>query len=117
MNDNIIHLRLMGCETTETMKHFLDDDILLVDCIRQVLNDPAFDSLEEGLKRHDTKIAFEAAHTLKGVCANTELSPLLNEIVPIVEMLRKGCLEGVDEMNEHLRETRDSLKEQMRQIK
>ena len=44
MNDNIIHLRLMGCETTETMKHFLDDDILLVDCIRQVLNDPAFDS-------------------------------------------------------------------------
>lgn len=85
-----------GCDIRGAMPRFLDDEPFYLECVVQVADDPGFGELKRLLSSGDVKAAFDCAHMLKGVTANTGLTPLYDEIVKIVEPLRAGSMEGLE---------------------
>jgi len=57
------------------------------------LTDKSFESLSGALNAGEVQQAFEAAHTLKGVCANLSFTRLAESASKITEMLRGKNLE------------------------
>ena len=78
------------------MARFLDDEELLIECINDTLDDMGFQQLNDGIEGKDAKAAFEAAHSLKGICGNVGLTPLFEIISPLVEILRRDSLDNVE---------------------
>lgn len=56
--------------------------------IPKIFDDKNFDTLSQGIKEGNIDKAFEAAHSLKGVLGNLELTPILKPVVEITELLR-----------------------------
>ena len=57
-------------------------------CIPKIFDDKNFEALSSGIKEGDLGKAFDAAHSLKGVLGNLELTPILKPMVEITELLR-----------------------------
>ena len=64
--------------------------------VKMFLRDPSYSELEKALKEHDCKAAFQAAHTLKGVCSNLAFIKAGESSREITEMLRAGNLEEAE---------------------
>ena len=109
----LIKLESMGCDMKGAMGRFVDDEELYLSFLGQVIDDPAFVSLGEGIEEKDVRKAFESAHSLKGTIGNMGLTPLYNRIVEIVEPLRAGSLEGIPEKYSTLIAERDDLKKKL----
>lgn len=54
--------------------------------------EPSFDTLCQAMAAGDGQEAFRAAHSLKGICMNLGLAPLLNSVSALTEDLRGGEL-------------------------
>lgn len=52
------------------------------------LDDPSFQTLQQGLAVHDRETAFRAAHTIKGVAQNLGFTGLYESASSLTEMLR-----------------------------
>ncbi len=52
------------------------------------LDDKNFGKLNEAIGQNDKKAAFEAAHALKGMLGNLSLTPLVDPVTEITELLR-----------------------------
>lgn len=109
MNAKLVQLERWGCDVKGALPRFLNDEEFMLECIVQVSQDPAFDELGRSIEAGKTKEAFDAAHTLKGIIANTGLTPLLVIIVAIVELLRRGSTDGLSEQYAQLMQTRQGL--------
>lgn len=57
-------------------------------------SDKSIDTLRENLNAGETELAFRAAHTLKGLCANLGLQTLFDKASTVTEMLRGGDIEA-----------------------
>lgn len=66
--------------------------------LRKFLNDPEFTKLQESLDAEDYDAAFKYAHALKGITGNLSLNCLYKCIVPLVEALRNGELDNIEEL-------------------
>lgn len=110
MNPILVKLKSAGCNVDVAIERFVDDEDLLIECIGQVLDDDNFNKLHLAVERKDAEVAFEAAHTLKGIIANTELNPMNGYIVKILEPLRNGEFTGVEENLKALERSRQELK-------
>jgi chemotaxis protein histidine kinase CheA len=110
MDELLERLKSEGCDVDGSMDRFLNDKEFYISCFKEVLNDPAFKQLGEALDDKNTKEAFDAAHTLKGIILNLGITPLYEIIVHIVEPLRVGKYDGVDRYFKKLTEERDTLK-------
>ena len=83
-------LRTMGCDIDDAMGRFLNKEDFYARIYKKFLDEKSFAALGEALKAKNTDDAFRHSHTLKGVCANMGLTPLLNIVVKIVEPCRAG---------------------------
>lgn len=92
-------LKKMGCEIDGAMGRFLNKEDFYARCYIKFLDDKSFLGLGEALKERNVDEAFHHAHTLKGVCANMGLTPLLKTVEKMVEPLRVG--EYSDELLVH----------------
>ena len=90
-------LQAYGVDLAETMDRFVDDEELYVSCLEEFRTEPSFDHLRSALDNGDMEAAFDAAHTLKGVTGNLGFTPLFNAVCPMVETLRSGANEGLEE--------------------
>lgn len=95
MNELIERLRAWGCDIDGAMERMLDDQELFVTCVQMVAEDPGFDELGRQLTSGTPEAAFDVAHSLKGVTANTRLTPLYTLVGQLVEPLRRGRSEGL----------------------
>lgn len=95
MNHTLLCLKTWGCAIDLALDRVLDDETLLLDLIQQVSQDDALKSLGIHLLRADCTAAFEDAHVLKGICANTGVTPLYDIIVQLIEPLRAGNVLGL----------------------
>lgn len=68
------------------------------------LKDASMDDLRAAMDEKDCGKAFQAAHTLKGVCLNLGLNGLYGPVNRITEMLRAGDLEAAAEEIEFVEE-------------
>lgn len=109
MKENLVKLQNWGCDVEGALPRLINDEDFLLECIEQVSGDPAFEALGECLEKKDAEGAFEAAHSLKGIIANTGITPLLDIIVKIVEPLRLGEAEGLEPYYKELIEKRSEL--------
>ena len=114
MTKMIAQLRDWGCDTAGAVERMADDENFYIECLREVAEDPYFDLLGEALGAGDMTKAFDAAHTLKGVLANVGLTPIYNKIVEIVEPLRAGCADDMNDRFSQLIELRARLRSILR---
>lgn len=66
------------------------------------LRDSSMDELRTAMSETDYEKAFQAAHTLKGVCLNLGLKGLYEPTAKITEMLRNSKYEEAEQMMEDL---------------
>lgn len=114
MNEKLLKLANWGCDIQGALPRFLEDEDFMLECIAQVSTDPAFESLGRSLDEKNAADGFDAAHTLKGILANTGLTPLYNIIVRIVEPLRAGKTDGLKPEYALLIDQREQLKRLLR---
>lgn len=69
--------------------------------IARFLEDQSFETLRQAMKAKNREEAFQAAHTLKGVCANLSFSRLLTSVSQLTEELRPET-EGIPKAAEVL---------------
>lgn len=100
-----------GCDISGALPRFVGDEEFMLECIEQVSTDPAFEALGESIAKGEVANAFDAAHTLKGILANTGLTPLYEIIVRIVEPLRAGKISGLEPIYADLINNREQLKQ------
>lgn len=107
MDKRLIELKSWGCDIDGAMERFLDDEEFYFECYAKVLEDPGFEYLKEAIEKHDVRLGFENAHTLKGVVANLGLTSLYKIISDIVEPLRVGREDGIAEKYQELLKERE----------
>lgn len=54
------------------------------------LEDDQAQKLKEAVAAHRYEEAFEAAHSVKGICLNLELKPISDAVAPVVERVRNA---------------------------
>lgn len=109
MDERIEKLRGWGCNITEALERMADDEDFYLECLQDVLTDQYFARLEEALRARDVELAFNAAHTLKGVFANVGLTPMYEQVCAIVEPLRAGSAENLMDRLETLLHMKERL--------
>lgn len=102
-------LAAKGCDIEAAMARTLNDEDFLLECIVMVIDDAGFATLGSCLEANDVTGAFESAHSLKGICANTGLTPLVTIVSDMTETLRAGSLEGVSERYQELMDEHAAL--------
>lgn len=109
MNKIIKALSDWGCETTDTMERMGDDEDFYIECLKEIPGDVCFQQLKQEIENHNTKKAFDVAHTLKGMLANMGLTPMYVKVSEIVEPLRGGNSENLMGKFDELMEMRTQL--------
>lgn len=104
-----------GVDLHTVLDRFLGREDLYEKFLVKFLADDNFSKLEEAVKREDAENAFIAAHTLKGVTGNLGLDGIMDPLIPVVEILRSGKLEGVEEAMVGIRVNYDSVCEVIRE--
>lgn len=77
-----------GIDYDSGLAHFAGKADLYEKFLLKFPADTTFADLEKAMADEDTKAAFIAAHTLKGVTGNLSLNGLYKDILPLVEALR-----------------------------
>ncbi|MEG1887213.1 MAG: Hpt domain-containing protein [Oscillospiraceae bacterium] len=109
MNKVYSELAQWGCNIEIAMERFLNDEDLYTVCLNEVIRDTAFEDLGKAISDKDVSAAFECAHTLKGVLANMELTPMLTYIDEILQPLRNGRMDNLNSIYGELMKAKDKL--------
>ncbi len=104
----------------EAVKRVLSTDNLISRFITRLLSDTSCDRLMQAAAEHDGKNMFEAAHSMKGVCANLGLLQLSSMASAIAEEFRPGKSrtmsdEALSDILQNLREQYLSAMKMIRQ--
>ena len=87
----------MGADYEEVFGR-LRSEKLITKFVLKFPDDPSFSQLKNTLAEKNTKEAFRAAHTLKGVAQNLGFTPLYETAAAITEVLRTGNLQDDESM-------------------
>lgn len=92
-------LKRLGANTEEGLARCLNNEQFYLRLAEKALRDDAmFEKLGTALDQGDLTVGFEAAHALKGVLANLSLTPLLDPVSEITELLRAGTRGDCDRL-------------------
>ena len=80
---------LMGAEYSEILRR-LGSEERIERFLFRFPKDESFSKLERALRENNGNEAFRAAHSLKGICMNLELTLLCNSVKSLTEELRGG---------------------------
>lgn len=80
------------------------------------LTDSSMEELRAAMKEKDCTRAFQAAHTLKGVCLNLGLTGLFEPVNIITEMLRAGNYEEALEEMENVERDYEITEKGLREL-
>ncbi|MDY4784853.1 Hpt domain-containing protein [Pygmaiobacter massiliensis] len=89
-------LQAWGCDIPAAIDRVLGDKELYCSCLELFAEDENFELCAKALHEQNYRAAFEAAHALKGVAANLELTPLRTCISALVEQLRHKQTDGLE---------------------
>ena len=83
-------LRAWGANVDEALARCLNNESFYLTLVGKAIRNPNFENLKEACGSGDLAQAFEAAHSLKGMMANLALTPILQPVEEITELLRAG---------------------------
>ena len=95
---NRFKLHTAGINISEGMERLGLDKAIFEGILFTFVKDDSFNKMCTAIEERDCSSAFLHAHSLKGISANLSISTLNLLISPIVEILRNGSFEGVDEL-------------------
>ena len=81
-------LKAFGANTAEGMSRCINNEAFYLRMVTKAMEDNNYEKLENALHAGDKDAAFEAAHALKGVLSNLSLTPILEPVEEITELLR-----------------------------
>ena len=81
-------LAAFGANTEEGLARCMGMEAFYLNLAETVKTEQGFATLKEALEAGNLKEAFEAAHALKGVLANLALTPLLEPVSALTELVR-----------------------------
>ena len=76
----------MNGDYNNVLSRFYDEAMIK----RRFIDDTSFRALEQAMAEGDVQAAFNAAHTLRGVCQSLSFTQLCDTLDPITEALRDG---------------------------
>lgn len=83
-----------GVDPDSALERFMGNESLYLRFAGRFLEDRNYEELLKAMEKGDTKAAFAAAHTLKGVSGNLSFNRLYGRVAAVVEPLRCGDLEA-----------------------
>ncbi len=83
-------LKDFGANVSEGLDRCLNNESFYLRLVKTAANDQNFEKLADAARKGDLSAAFEAAHALKGVMANLSLTPILEPVSEMTELLRAG---------------------------
>ncbi|OUQ28937.1 hypothetical protein B5E77_00800 [Lachnoclostridium sp. An131] len=83
-----------GVDLDSALERFMGNEGLYLRFAGRFLEDRNYEELLKAMEKGDTKAAFAAAHTLKGVSGNLSFNCLYGRVAAVVEPLRCGDLEA-----------------------
>ena len=86
-----------GIDVDDALHRFMERDDLFVRFMKDYLEDDNLEKMKSSLAYGNVGDAFNYAHTLKGVAGNLSMKGMLKDLVPVVEILRIGSTEGIDD--------------------
>ena len=81
-------LQAFGANTAEGVARCVGNEAFYLRMVNMAVADGNYERLAAALGAGDLDAAFEAAHALKGVLANLALTPILEPVKEITELLR-----------------------------
>ena len=81
-------LKEFGANTAEGVARCVNNEDFYLRMVGKAMSDANYVKLEEAVHAGDKDAAFEAAHALKGVLGNLSLTPILEPVTEITELLR-----------------------------
>lgn len=81
-------LNAFSANTAEGIARCINNEAFYLRMVDMAMSDANFGKLETAIHAGDKDAAFEAAHALKGVLGNLSLTPILDPVVEITELLR-----------------------------
>ena len=75
-----------GINVDTALKRFLDDEEMYFEFLNSFVEDTLMSRLKQAVQNGSVDDAFEAAHALKGLCANLSIDSMSKMIVPMVEI-------------------------------
>ena len=106
-------LRAWGANVDEALVRCLSNENFYVMLVGKAIKDPQFEKLKETCEAGDLEQGFEAAHSLKGMMANLALTPILQPVEKITELLRARTETDYTPLVEEILEQRRRLAEQL----
>lgn len=82
-------LSQLGVVWETAMNTFAGHEEVYYNLIKKLPADEYFEILQKEIKNKNYEEAFKAAHTLKGICSNLGIKILLEQLNPLVELLRR----------------------------
>lgn len=79
-----------GLDIASARQRFLGNRALFEKFLFRFPEDQNYKKMVESVKNGDVEEAFNAAHTLKGVCGNLSLKKLYDKVSEVTEVFRKG---------------------------
>ena len=83
-----------GINVDTALKRFLDDEEMYFEFLNSFVEDTLMSRLKQAVQNGSVDDAFEAAHALKGLCANLSIDSMSKMIVPMVEILRGRSMDS-----------------------
>ena len=93
-----------GVDYNGAVARFVGSEEIYEQFLYRFTEDKNLTQLEEFLSKGDINTAFKRAHTLKGLSGNYGFNKMYEATVPVVEILREGSAEGIEEPLEELKE-------------
>jgi HPt (histidine-containing phosphotransfer) domain-containing protein len=102
-------LAAYGANVDEGMARCMNNEAFYLRLVGMAKDERGFGALEEAIAANDLQAAFEAAHSLKGVLGNLALTPLLDPVKEITELLRSKTEMDYSELLATIAQERDRL--------
>ena len=84
----IDNLAELGANVAEGVARCMGKEDFYLKLVNMVVADDGYDRLKAAIEAHDLDEGFERAHALKGAVSNVSLTPLLEPISEMTELLR-----------------------------
>ena len=106
-------LRAWGANVDEALVRCMNNETFYLMLVGKALRDPQFDRLKDACASGDLDQGFDAAHALKGMMANLALTPILQPVEKITELLRGRTKMDYTPLVEEIMQQRSRLMERM----
>ena len=81
-------LQAFGANVREGLERCLGDEDFYLEMVKMGIEDERFEAIEDFIRDGKTEEAFEAVHALKGIVSNLVLTPILEPLCELTELLR-----------------------------